>query len=100
MQLKTCIHCGEFSNSIVSICPHCGVHKDQYQIKSNKKFTSAAILLGFALTGCGDKSEDTSSDTASSEPTSEPTNEPTQEPAVEPPYGVPDPDTGEPEESD
>ena len=96
MQLRTCIYCGEFFNSTAQVCPHCGVNKDQYQTKSNKKFTSAAILLGFALTGCGDKSEDTSTDTASSEPTSEPT----QEPAVEPPYGVPAPDTGEPEEGD
>ena len=92
MKLKTCIHCGEFCRTTDLFCPHCGTHKDERQIKSNKRVTPAAILLGLALTGCGDKTEDTSTDTASSEPTSEPT--------AEPPYGVPAPDTGEPEESD
>ena len=96
MKLVTCVHCGEFHNSIDIYCPHCNHHKDDLQFKSHKKVTSAAILLGIALTGCGEKNEDTSTDTASSEPTSEPTDEP----AVEPPYGVPAADTGEPEENE
>ena len=95
MKLKTCINCGEFYKSIDLFCPHCSTYQDTNQIKSNKKVSSATLLLGLALTGCGDKTEDTSTDTASSEPTTEPTDEP----AVEPPYGVPAPDTGEPDEN-
>ena len=99
MKLTTCSECGEFHYTTETSCPHCGTmqHDDTSSVFSNKRrFGPTALLLGFALTGCGDKSEDTSTDTASSEPTSEPTNEPTSEPAVENDYGVPD--TGEVEE--
>ena len=99
MKLTTCSECGEFHYITEITCPHCGTtqHDDTSSVLSNKRrFGPTALLLGLALTGCGDKTEDTSTDTASSEPTSEPTDEP----AVEPPYGVPAPDTGEPEENE
>ena len=94
MKLTTCSECGEFHYTTETSCPHCGmVHDDASSVFSNKRrFGPTALLLGLALTGCGDKTEDTSTDTASSEPTSEPTSEP----AVENDYGVPD--TGELEE--
>ena len=95
MKLTACSECGEFHYITENSCPHCGTiqHDDTLSVFSTKRrFGPTALLLGLALTGCGDKTEDTSTDTASSEPTSEPT--------AEPPYGVPAPDTGEPEESD
>ena len=90
MELITCSECGEFHYKYETICPHCNnVNQYNTSLKASSKkrrFASNAILLGLALTGCGDKSEDTSS----TEPASEPTSEPTSEPGVEPPYGVPD----------
>ena len=99
MKLVTCSECGEFHYTIETMCPHCGViQNDELSSMSStkKRFGPTALLLGLALTGCGDKTDDTSTDTASSEPTAEPTAEPTSEPAVENDYGVPD--TGELEE--
>ena len=97
MKLITCSECGEFHYKYERQCPHCNsFHKKTQndQILSRKRrFAPNAILLGLALTGCGDKTEDTSIDTGS-----EPTSEPTAEPTVEPPYGVPD--TGIPEENE
>ncbi len=94
MKLTTCSECGEFHYTTETSCPHCGVvqHDDASVFLNKRRFGPTALLLGLALTGCGDKTEDTSTDTASSEPTSEPTSEP----AVENDYGVPD--TGELEE--
>ena len=89
MKLITCSECGEFHYQSEPYCPHCNAFhqtKQEDQISSRKRrFAPNAILLGLALTGCGDKTEDTSTDTAS-----EPTSEPTSEPAVENDYGVPD----------
>ena len=96
MKLTTCSECGEFHYTNEINCPHCGfIQIEDLSSTSTikRKFRPTALLLGLALTGCGDNTEDTSTDTASSEPTSEPTDEP----AVEPPYGVPTPDTGEQE---
>ena len=64
---------------------------------SYKSFTRSALLLGLALTGCGDKTEDTAK-TLLLRPTSEPTSEPTSNPTSEPPYGVPD--TGDTEDNE
>ena len=94
MKLTTCSECGEFHYTNETTCPHCGfIQNGDLSSTSTikRKFGPTTLLLGLALTGCGDKSEDTSTDTASSEPTSEPTSEP----AVENDYGVPD--TGETE---
>ena len=99
MKLTTCFECGEFHYTTEKTCPHCGATRIDVpsSISSTKRrFRPTVLLLGLALTGCGDKSEDTSTDTATSEPTAEPTSEPTSEPAVENDYGVPD--TGEVEE--
>ena len=88
MKLTTCIHCDELYLEQDEECPHCKENKEvSIPSSSYKTFTRSALLLGLALTGCGDKTEDTATDTAS---------EPTSEPAVEPPYGVPD--TGDADE--
>ena len=104
MTLKTCSNCGEFFYISEVHCPHCECTTEDFEIQkersitssSTKLFSRSALLLGIALTGCGDKTEDTATDTAS-----EPTVEPTSEPAVEPPYGVPETgDTNEEESED
>ena len=104
MKLKTCICCNELFLVCENECPHCEFTTEDFEIQkersitssSTKLFSRSALLLGLALTGCGDKTEDTATDTAS-----EPTVEPTSEPAVEPPYGVPDTgDTNEDESED
>ena len=95
MKLQTCSTCGEFFYISDINCPHCEIPRKGSVSSSSsyKTFTRSALLLGLALTGCGDKTEDTAKDTAS-----EPTAEPTSEPAVEPPYGVPD--TGDTEDNE
>jgi hypothetical protein len=89
MKLITCSECGEFHYTSEQICPHCNTFhpakQDSQKSSRKRSFAPNAILLGLALTGCGDKTEDTSTDTAS-----EPTAEPTSEPAIESDYGVPD----------
>ena len=93
MKLIACSKCGEFHYKTEQRCPHCNtlnqVLQDGLISSTRRTFAPNAILLGLALTGCGDKTEDTSADTAS-EPTTEPTSEPTSEPAIENDYGVPD----------
>ena len=95
MKLIVCIHCNELFLPHEDECPHCEMPRKSSISSSSsyKTFTRSALLLGLALTGCGDKTEDTATDTAS-----EPTSEPTSEPAVEPPYGVPD--TGDTEDNE
>jgi hypothetical protein len=95
VDMKICSACGEFHYAVEINCPHCRMLKlDNSSSTSSikRRFGSTTLLLGLALTGCGDKTDDTSTDTASSEPTSEPTSEP----SMEVDYGVPD--TGEEEE--
>ena len=94
MKLITCSECGEFHYRYETTCPHCNnAHQVNTSLKASSKkrrFAPNAILLGLALTGCGDKVEDTSSTEPASEPSTEASTEPTSEPAVENDYGVPD----------
>ena len=89
MWLISCNECGEYYFESELHCQLCGI---KIRPSSPNRFASSAFLLGLALTGCGDKNEDT----ATTDTASEASSEPSAEPAVEPPYGVPD--TGENEE--
>ena len=89
MTLTTCKKCGEHHFESELQCKHCGIIN---RPNSPRRYASNAFLLGLALTGCGNKNEDT----ATTDTASEASSEPSAEPAVEPPYGVPD--TGENEE--
>ena len=69
MNIVPCNSCGEHIFVHERTCPHCNSPKmlefsqtisGNFEERSTrKKMTSAAILLGLALSGCGDKGDDT-----------------------------------------
>ena len=63
-EATTCSECGEFHYTTESTCPHCGImqHDGTASVFSNKKRFGPTTAVGAALTGCGDKTEDTSTD--------------------------------------
>lgn len=85
MSIVPCNHCGEHIFVHERTCPHCDFPKisgnsqktsgDFEERATRTKMTSAAILLGLALSGCGDKGDDTAVDSDT---------------ATQPAYGVPD----------
>ena len=85
MSIVPCNDCGEHIFVHEKTCPHCNSQKisgnsqktsgDFEERATRRKMTSAAILLGLALSGCGDKGDDTAVDSDT---------------ATQPIYGVPD----------
>ena len=79
MSLTVCKNCSEHIYTTDSVCPHCGSPRTR-GLQPNTRRTTMALLLGFALVGCGDKDEDTAVDTA----------DPVPEDVDQPLYGVPE----------
>ncbi len=88
MKLVACNSCGMHHYMHEESCPHCNADRTK-NLKSRRMPGAMALLLGFGLTGCGDKADDT----GISEPAAEPAGEPeygVAEPSAEMDYGVPE----------